>query len=149
MKIVLAYVIVKTLSQFVLTAGVYIGLIPGGIISAIFMWLPRKTWMAIQGLICGITGTVLSISVAFFVFRWLVGPNSFGVMNFLVATIPLAVPIYNDYKKASELGDLREELPPRVAFEAYPMTMTSKTLVLGEFIGIALAGTYFLKIMTN
>lgn len=62
----------------------------------------------------------------------------------MAATIPLSVPIYNDYNKARELGRMQRTMPPRVAAFASGDTLAMRTMVIGEIAGIGVAAILFL-----
>ncbi len=140
MKTTLAYVIVIALSQFCLTAG---GL-TSAILALLLFWLPAKVRAPFCALVGGASGSVLSVSLAWVVFTWLLGPDSFGLFPFLAATLPLSIPVYNDYKKAKEMKDIREKMTETVAAHVAPDVSAFNCLVWGELVGIAIAGIVFL-----
>ena len=140
MNTVFAYAIVIAISQFCLTAGA----LAGPFSSILLFWLPDKVRAPLCAFFGGIAGSVLAVGLAFLIFRWLVGHDSFGIVPFLAATIPLSIPMYNDYKKARSLNDKQKELPERVAAFASSYTSTMNAAFAGELYGILVAGFIFL-----
>ena len=80
MKTVLAYIIVIVLSQFCLTAGA----LAATLLSLLLFWLPDRLRAPLCALLGGIAGSVLAVGLAYLIFKWLLGPDSFGVTPFLV-----------------------------------------------------------------
>jgi hypothetical protein len=90
------------------------------------------------------SGSVIAVALAHWVFTWLTGPGSFGIAPFLAATVPLAIPIYNDYRKGLQMKAIQTELPSRVAAFASPQTSAMRSMVLGEVSGVVVAAILFL-----
>lgn len=141
MKTYLAYIIVIVVSQFCLTAG----FVAAWIIALLLAWLPTKVRTPLCAFLGGVAGSYLAVLVAFLVFRWIAGPDSFGWGPFLAATVPLSIPIYNDYRKSVALEIHQDEISePRVAVHMAPDTAGAKTAVYGEIASIVVAGVLFL-----
>lgn len=140
MNTILAYVIVVTLSSFMLTIGTF----ASALLAMVLFWVPATIRAPFCALLGGATGSFLAVSLSYGIFYWLKGPDSFGLGPFLAATIPLSIPIYNDYKKSRELNDLHNTMPPRVAAFTTPELLSWKTLTVGYFTGIVVAAIFFL-----
>ena len=140
MMTVLAYIIVIVLSQFCLTAGAMVA----ALLSLILFWLPDRGRATLCALLGGVSGSVLAVGLAYAIFKWLVGPETFGIGPFLAAVLPLSIPIYNDYKKSRELAGIQSEAPASVAAFTSPTTAASKAMVFGELAGIVVAAVLFL-----
>ena len=140
MKTVLAYIIVVVSSQFCLTAGM-LAAIP---IAFALAWVPDKFGAPLRSLLGGIVGSFLTVGFAYLIFKWLVGSDSFGILPFLAASIPLSIPIYDDYKKGRLLEDAQHEAPSLVAAYVAPDVSAMKAVVLGELIGIVVSAILFL-----
>ena len=137
---VLAYIIVLPLSQFAWTAGVVVTMILGFLVA----WLPDRVRMPILGLVGGASGVLLSVLFARLIFSWLVGANSFGWGPFLAATVPLSIPIWNDWKKYRELKQLQSEMPTRVQEYAAAPTAAVGSTPVGAIVGVLLSALLFL-----
>ena len=137
---VLAYIIVLPLSQFALTAAVVVTISLGFLVA----WLPDRVRIPILGLVGGAAGVLLSVLFARLVFSGLVGANSFGWGPFLAATIPLSIPIWNDWQKYRELKQLQSGMPTRVAEYAAPDTAVLAFTPVGAIVGILLSALLFL-----
>ena len=137
---ILAYIIVIVISQFMLTIGVMITTLLGFLLA----WLPDRVRAPLLGFIGGVAGTVLAVLVARLIFSWLAGPDSFGLGPFLAATIPLSIPIMNDYKKYKQLRQIQSEMSGEVAEYAAPTTAGMGAMPMGAVIGIVLSAALFL-----
>lgn len=114
MLLIIAYIIVITLTALVLSLGVWIGalaMLPVSIIGYIF---PASFRNSVIAPICiflgGIIGVGCSVAFGFFVFRWLAGPSSYGLGSILASTVPLLSPIRTDLLHARKMDAAREEL---------------------------------------
>lgn len=141
MKTVLAYIIVVVSSQFCLTAGM-LAAIPFAFLLA---WVPERFGAPLRTFLGGIVASVLTVGFAYLIFKWLVGSDSFGIIPFLAATMPLSIPIYNDYQKGRLLSDTQDEAPSaRVAAIMDIDVSAMKAVVLGEIAGLVVAAILFL-----
>ena len=100
--------------------------------------------MPILGLVGGASGVLLSVLFARLIFSWLVGANSFGWGPFLAATVPLSIPIWNDWQKYRELKQLQSGMPTRVVEYAATDTAALGSAPVGAIVGILLSALLFL-----
>jgi len=91
---VIAYILVVPLVQFCLTAGVLLGGFPVAILLA---WSPISLRTKVAGVIGGVTGVVFAVAFGYGIFRFVVGPESFTFGAYLASTVPLFLPIRNDF----------------------------------------------------
>ena len=136
----LAYIIVLVLGQFCITGGVLIG----GMLSLLLFWLPDRVRVPFCALAGGLAGPLLAVAMAYLVFNWLVGPESFGVFPFLCALVSVSIPIYNDYRLLTKLQSIQNEAPVRVADYVSGDIMTRRTILCGELAGVVVAAILFL-----
>lgn len=139
MNTIIAYILVIILSQFCITAGALVSFL----LSLLFFWVHDKIRVPICTIIGGISGPLLAVGLAYLIFKWLVGSNSFSLAPFLAVTIPLIIPIYNDFKKARKMIAVHMAMPERVANFALSGVSAAKMSVLGEIIGTAIAVVLF------
>jgi hypothetical protein len=139
--ILVAYVIVIVISQFLLTAGV---IVVGMALAFLLAPIPERLRMPLIGFVGGASGTVLAVLVAYAVFAWIAGSTSFGWGPYLAAVVPLSIPIWNDYSKYRSLRSVLANAPERVAEFAAPTTAGMGTMPLGAIAGIILSALFFL-----
>lgn len=132
--IILAYIIVVVVSQFMLTAGVLVTVLLGFLLT----WLPERIRVPLLGFVGGVAGALLAVFAARLVFSWLAGRGSFGWGPFLAATVPLAIPILNDYRKHKALQQIQGEAPAGLAEITAPTTAAIGAMPLGAVAGIVL-----------
>ncbi|MEX1257129.1 MAG: hypothetical protein WEG36_05880 [Gemmatimonadota bacterium] len=138
--VVVAYVIVLVVSQFVFTAGVIgVGLIGG----MVFALVPERLRMPFLGFLGGVAGAVLTVFAAELLFGWIAGPESIGWGSFAAAVVPLAIPIVNDWSKYRKLRLIENDAPPRVAEFGASSSSALGTTPIGAIVGILLGAILF------
>ncbi len=144
MLTVLAYIIVLLpISPIIVTIGMLVLQFP---LALLLAWAPVRARTLICELCGGVAGEVLGVGFAWLVFRWLVGPGSFGLIQFFVSAIMLLLPILNDSKKArqvtvtmADMGSDMTKILPRLG-----MSMASP---IGETIGLIAGGILFVYVL--
>ncbi len=98
-------------------------------------------------------GIFLSVAFGYGIFRFIIGPGSFTTGAFLASTLPLLIPIRNDFLQSKRVKEAREQLLRTIAEkrdEHTVKTMTEATytahgsMVIGEVIGLILSIIWFL-----
>lgn len=154
MGIVVAYILVLPLVQFCLTIGVGLTGIP---IAFLLAWTSVRVRVRIAGVCGGVGGVLLAVAFGCAVFRVVLGPDSFTLGPFLASTLPLLIPIRNDWAKAQQVAAARAEWLAFLA-QARPeaaSTWAAETdraaeietahgaAVAGEVFGLLLAAGWF------
>jgi hypothetical protein len=145
MTTVIAYILVVPFVQFCLTGGVFLVGFP---IALLLAWTSVSLRTTISGFIGGVAGVTLAVAFGFGVFRLLVGPSSFTVGPFLASTVPLLLPIRNDFLQAQRVKAARQQLLDTLGERAVSaLTDETKTAhgsdVVGEITGIVLVAVWF------
>jgi len=149
MLTILAYVLVIPLVQFCLTAGV--GFV--GILAALLLaWTPNAFRTKVAGFCGGFGGIAFAVAFGFGIFHFLIGPDSFTIGAFLASTIPLLIPIRNDFLQWRRANEARESMLQTVAVsrgESAAKQLATETkighvsCVVGEIFGLVLAAGWF------
>lgn len=140
MKVFIAYILVVVLVQFCLTIGT---LVFGFFSSACLAWMPDKVRVPIASTLAGVAGVVAAVAFGNATFRIILGPGSFGIAALLASTLPLAVPILNDRKRALQLSAAEQELPKVTKPFAAPTTDAARFTVSGYLLGLVLVSVWF------
>jgi hypothetical protein len=148
-RTILAYALVIPLLQFCLTIGV--GIV-GLTMAFLLAWVPTSLRTKIAGLLGGAAGIVVAVAYGYAIFRFLLGPGSFTLGPFLASTVPLFLPIRNDYLRARQVAAARGQLLDTVARSdadtVKEMARETETAhgstVAGEIVGLLLAAGWFL-----
>jgi hypothetical protein len=125
--------------------------------------LPTNALQAVvSGLIARTSGGIASVAFGFGVFALLVGKESFGLWPLCATTLPLMIPLWNDYKlwlgareewrerKVLKMeGDTEiDSVAPFIGISllasARNMAIMRLMDVLGALVGLALGGWFFL-----
>ncbi len=150
MLTILAYVLVIWLVQFCLNTSVPVVGFP---IALALAWTSVGVRTKIAATSAGIAGVALAVAFGYGVFRYLVGPGSFTLGPFLASTLPLLIPLWNDWLHSREVATAREELlrhfSDRGAEVVDSLVDNTKTghgsMVVGEILGLFLASIWFLR----
>lgn len=144
MLTVLAYIIVLLpISTIIVTIGM-LGL--GFPLALLLAWAPARARTITCEFCGGIAGEVLGVGFAWLVFRWLVGPGSFGLIQFFVSAIVLLLPILNDSKKARQLTGIWVEMDQDTR-NILPRLGVSMASPIGETIGLIAGGVLFVYVL--
>ena len=144
MRTIFAYVVVVPLVQFCLTIGVFVGVT---VFALLFAWAPVWLRTKVCGVCGGVAGVTLAVAFGYGVFRLLAGPGSFSLGPFLASTVPLLLPIGNDFLAARRVAASRERLLGTFG-KGGPMDSATQTGhgsgVVGEVVGLLLVMAWFL-----
>ena len=149
MSTVIAYVLVVPLVQFCLTGGVFLVGFP---VSLLLAWAPISLRTKVAGVIGGIAGVAFAVAFGYGIFRFVVGPDSFTVGAFLASTVPLLLPIRNDFLQSRRVKAARQRLletirESRSDDAVNDLALETETAhgsgVVGEIAGLALATVWF------
>jgi hypothetical protein len=149
MRTIIAYVLVVPLVQFCLTVGVWLGGFP---VALLLVWAPISLRTKVAGVCGGIAGVLLAVSFGYGIFHFVSGHESFTTGAFLASTLPLLLPIRNDFLQSMRVKAAREQLLGTVAeshdkHTVKAMTEATSTAhwgsVVGEIVGLALAAAWF------
>jgi len=149
MSIIIAYVLVIPLVQFCLTAGTFLAGFP---VALLLAWAPTSLRTKIAGVVGGIAGVALAVAFGYGVFHFVVGPESFTVGAFIASTLPLILPIRNDYRQSRQveiarqqlLENLQESRSPEVVNMMTEETHTAHSSnVVGQIAGLILATLWY------
>lgn len=138
--ILLSYLLVLVLGQY----GPLLGMITAAPLAFLLVWAPARVRVVIGGLIGGCAGPLITYAFAGWIFTTLAGMGSFGPFPFLAATLSLALPIWNDYKKYVELRGLRSTMSSGVAAIVAADVMMPGVTVIGYMAGIGVGAYWFL-----
>jgi hypothetical protein len=105
----------------------------------------------LSGICGGISGILLAVAFGYGIFHLVIGPGSFTTGAFLASTLPLFIPIRNDFIQSQRVKASREELLRTIADskgEHAAKTFALETDghgsdVVGEIVGLVLATVWF------
>lgn len=149
MSTVIAYVLVVPLVQFCLTGGVFLVGLPVALLLARATMSMRTN---VAGVIGGVAGVAFAVAFGYGVFRLVVGPDSFTVGAFLASTVPLLLPIWNDFLQSRRVKAARQQLldyfrESRGDDVVNALAVETETAhgsgVVGEIAGLVLATAWF------
>lgn len=147
---IVAYIVVIVLVQLCLTIGV---LVVGYATALPLAWTPTSIRTAVAGFVGGAAGVALAVAFGYWVFRLLVGEGWYGAGVFAASTVPLLIPMWNDFDHARQVGQARGQMLDKVGETRDAATLdklrdVSSTGhgggVVGEVVGIVLAVAWFL-----
>jgi hypothetical protein len=153
-----AYIIVIVLGQFAFTGGMLTGILLTMPINLFLDWIFEDN-LRISTIRAGIIGFVVglfaSIGVVLFgwlVFRYLVGPVSFGLFPFLACVASMILPIFNDWTKHRGMQNLTKTTKDQMGADAFsvveavtaPVRYAFGVVFAGEIIGMLLSVGYLL-----
>lgn len=149
MRLIVAYLLVIPLVPFCLTLG---ALVPGFLVALSLTRAPKSLRISIAGIVAGVSGVALAVVWGYGVFYFLAGPGSFTVAPFLASTVPLLPPICKHLFWARRVAvarqavvELAEKRGADIAAKMANQTQTAHgTGVLGEILGLVLAGVWFI-----
>ena len=145
---IVAYVLVVFLVQFCLMASWLISF-P---LALLFSWTSVSFRTKVVGFCDGIVGIAFAVTLGYVVFRLLVGPESFTTGVFLASTVPLLLPIRNNFKEFMRHKALRGQFLETIANSRGEKAVSAlaedtKTahgsVVIGDIVGLALAIVWF------
>jgi hypothetical protein len=149
MSTVIAYTLVAFLVQFCLTGGVLMVVYT---IARFLGWASVSLRTEVAGFLGGIAGVALAVAFGYGVFRILVGPDSYTLGAFVVSTLPLLIPIWNDLLQWQRVNAARRPLldtirESRADHVVGAITDSTETAhgsgFVGEIAGLALAAVWF------
>ena len=149
MTTVIAYILVVFLVQFCLMAGVVLVGLP---IALLLAWTSVSLRTKISGFAEGVAGVALAVASGYGLFRLLVGPDSYTLGAFIASTVPLLVPIRNDFLQSQRvkvarqqlLDTFRESLGEDLARALTDETETAHgSGVVGAITGLVLVAAWF------
>lgn len=136
MRYVLGYGLVVALVQFCLTLGT---LLVAFLVSGCLAWAPERLRGVIAGTLSGIGGIAAAVVFGYFVFHLILGSSQFNLISLLACTVPLLIPIFNDFTKARELS--ATEAFQRGMF--VDITVGAQFKVVGYVLGLVLIFLWF------
>ena len=149
MRIIIAYILVVPFVQYCLVAGVWLVGFP---IALLLECTSVSIRTKIAGVCGGISGVLLAVAFGHGVFRLVIGPGTFTTGAFLASTLPLLVPIRNDFLQWQRVKEARKKLLRTIAErhdDQILKTMTEETCtghgssVVGDIAGLTIAVVWF------
>ncbi len=139
-KFAVAIIIVAIATRFLHALG---GIVCGFPIALCLAWAPGSLRVFVAGILAGIFSAAGVIAFSYWVFSVLPGRESFGLTAMLAATVPLSLPIWEDFKKARTLSHLQAQLPEGAQGEASIMTNAARFSAIGDVVGVMLGFVWF------
>jgi hypothetical protein len=104
-----------TILSYILTfIGSFLALLIGAFshlgFSFLLSWAPNALRARVAGFLGGFVSAGFSVAIGWWIFNWLQGPDSFTVAPFIISTLPVALAIPGDFKKARSDNHARDEL---------------------------------------
>ena len=149
MTTAIAYVLVVLLGHWCLTVGVHLAGFP---VALLLVWAPMWLRTTVAGFVGGFAGVALAVAFGYGVFRLLVGPDSFTVGAFLASTVPLLIPIRNDFLQWQRVSVARQQMLDTISRSrsedvvralARESETSHGSAVVGEIAGLVLATVWF------
>lgn len=146
----IAYLLVVPLVQFCLTGGVWLIGFPMALLLA---WAPISFRTTVAGIVGGIAGVAFAVAFGYGIFRLLVGPHSFTLGPFLACTVPLLLPMWNDFVQSRSVRTARQQLLDTLRESSDTDTVNAMAAetqtahgsgVVGDIAGLVLATFGFL-----
>lgn len=149
MPTLIAYLLVVPLVQFCLTTGVILG---GFLVALLLAWSPTAFRTTVAGVAGGISGVAFALAFGYGIFRLLVGPDCFTVGPFLASTVPLLLPIRNDFLQSRRVKAARQQLLDTTREASGDAAISEVALdsmtahgsgVVGEIAGLLMSTAWF------
>jgi hypothetical protein len=138
MKTVFAYLIVLLVGRW-LPLYMLVGAFFGGVLNYLLFFLPITVRCYIGGLVGGLAHSVLAVAFAYVVFRWLIGPQSFGLLPLAASLFHLVWSLYDDFVKYRQLKAAQTEMGDRVKAITAPDLSTRNGNMVGQLAGVLAA----------
>jgi hypothetical protein len=142
-RYVLAYGLIILLGGFCFALGTVLVAFP---VSGCFAWAPPRLRGVVAGTLSGLGGVAAAVAFAYFTFRLILGPNTFGLFPLLAVTVPLIIPIRKKLMSARVYADSVTAMRKSNISADDPLAMAVgvKFQVIGSIVGLVITFVWFL-----